>query len=175
MALFTQVIYDPKTTLVDVGPGLIWEDVYKVLTPFGRNVPGATTCKNVGVAGFNLGGGYSNKTNQFGLAIDVIKAIDVVLPTGDILTADADNNKEIFWSLKVCFSLSEISLCHLISAQGGGNNFGIVTKWTMITHPQGPISVSNLPTYLPLNGLTLFSLSPKHCFMILNTSSNSFP
>ena len=28
--------------------------------------------------------------------------------------------------------------------QGGGNNFGIVLSWSMITHVQGPIWVSRL-------------------------------
>lgn len=103
MVLFNDIIYHPKTTLVDVGPGSTWDEVYTALvTPFHVNVAGATTCQGVGVAGFNLGGGYGNKTNQYGLAIDNIKAIDVVLPTGEFVTADAQNNEDVFWALKVC-------------------------------------------------------------------------
>lgn len=115
MALFKQVNYDSTTELVDVGPGLIWEDVYAVLMPlgaiYGRNVAGATTCKNVGVAGFNLGGGFSNKSNQFGLAIDSIKAIEVVLTTGQILTVNDEINCDLFWALKVS---SFCSLNHVV-------------------------------------------------------------
>lgn len=103
MALFNQICYDPKTTFVDVGPGSTWDDVYAKLKPLCVNVAGATTCPGVGVAGFNLGGGYGNKTNQYGLAIDNIQAIDAVLPTGKIVTANAQNNEDIFWALKVRF------------------------------------------------------------------------
>jgi FAD/FMN-containing dehydrogenase len=104
MALFNQVTYNQTTTLVEVGPGLIWEDVYAALAPYSRNVAGATTCQNVGVAGFNLGGGFSNKSNQFGLAIDSIQAIEVVTPSAEILTVTAHNHGDLFWALKVSFS-----------------------------------------------------------------------
>nr|AGK29878.1 FAD-binding protein [Volvariella volvacea] len=124
MSLFDKVVYHPDTTLVDIGPGLLWDPgVYDQLVPkYHRNVVGATSCPGVGVAGFNLGGGYGNKANQFGLAIDTIKAIEVVLPDGEVRTVSETSGGDIFWALK-----------------GGGNNFGIVTKWTMETHPQGDI------------------------------------
>ncbi len=35
-----------------------------------------------GVGGLSLGGGYSWKTNQFGLTVDTIASFDLVLPTG---------------------------------------------------------------------------------------------
>ena len=101
LALFTQVNYNAETQTVDIGPGMIWDNVYPVLNPYGRTVAGASSCKGVGVAGFNLGGGYSNKSNQFGLAIDSIRAIDVVIPSGDILTVSETRDQELFWALKV--------------------------------------------------------------------------
>lgn len=36
------------------------------------------------------------KTNQYGLAIDIIQAIDIVLLTGELVTADAQSNEDIF-------------------------------------------------------------------------------
>ncbi|KAF8137725.1 hypothetical protein K438DRAFT_2120466, partial [Mycena galopus ATCC 62051] len=121
MKLFQQVNYNAETQTVDIGPGRLWQDVYKIL-PVDRTVAGASSCPGVGVAGFNLGGGYSNKTNQFGLAIDNIQSIDVVVPSGEVLTVSDSSNEDLFWALK-----------------GGGNNFGIVTNWTMVTQAQGPI------------------------------------
>jgi FAD/FMN-containing dehydrogenase len=93
--------YDKDTQCVNISPGLLWEQVYTALNAVGRNVAGASTCKGVGVAGFNLGGGFSNKTNQYGLALDSIMAIEVVLPTGDVVTADSGSNADLFWALKV--------------------------------------------------------------------------
>jgi len=130
---FNHINYIQATTFVDVGPGQNWDAVSTYLiTWYGVNVNGATTCSGVGVAGFNLGGGYGNKTNQFGLAIDNIQSMVVALPTGDIVTADETNNKDLFWALK-----------------GGGNNFGIVLNWTLSTHPQEPKIYSQHLTYAP--------------------------
>jgi FAD/FMN-containing dehydrogenase len=101
LALFTEMYYDKDTQSVYISPGLLWEQVYTFLNAVGRNVAGASTCQGVGVAGFNLGGGFSNKTNQYGLALDSIIAIDVVLPNGDMVTADSASNADLFWALKV--------------------------------------------------------------------------
>ena len=102
LVLFDDVVYHPDTGLVDVTPGVYWERVYTVLTPFHRNVPGATSCPKVGVAGFNLGGGFGAQTNQYGLAIDAIRSIEVVIPTGQILTvAEQGEHDGLFWALKV--------------------------------------------------------------------------
>jgi len=133
MKQFDQINYDETTTSVDVGPGQNWDAVSKHLASYGVNVNGATTCSGVGVAGFNLGGGYGNKTNQYGLAIDNIQSMIVVLPTGNLVRADATNNEDLFWALK-----------------GGGNNFGIVLNWTLSTHPQEPKIYSQNFTYDPV-------------------------
>jgi FAD/FMN-containing dehydrogenase len=101
MTLFQQVNYNPETQTADIGAGRLWQDVYKIL-PHDRTVAGASSCPGVGVAGFNLGGGYSNKTNQFGLAIDNIQSIDVVVPSGEVLTVCDTSNEDLFWALKVC-------------------------------------------------------------------------
>ena len=56
MSKFSDVRYDPETETVEVGAGLVWDKVYEVLEPLGRNVVGGRTT-GVGVAGFTLGGG----------------------------------------------------------------------------------------------------------------------
>ncbi|KAF9460239.1 hypothetical protein BDZ94DRAFT_1311698 [Collybia nuda] len=119
MSLFHNIHYDATTQLVEIGPGALYEAVYIYLAKHGRTVNGATSCPGVGVAGFNLGGGYGNKSNQYGLAMDTIQAIEVVLPTGQIKKVSAQQDPEIFRALK-----------------GGGNNFGIVTRWFMTTYEE---------------------------------------
>ena len=56
MSKFSDVKYDSETETVEVGAGLVWDKVYEVLEPSGRNVVGGRTT-GVGVAGFTLGGG----------------------------------------------------------------------------------------------------------------------
>jgi len=56
MTRFNQVIVNKTASLVEVGAGLIWDDVYKALDGTGLNVVGGRV-SGVGVAGFTLGGG----------------------------------------------------------------------------------------------------------------------
>jgi len=104
MALFKDINYNDETKTVDVGPGLQWPDIYdyfkthKIL----RNVVGATSCPGVGVAGFLLGGGYGNKANQYGLAMDNIRAMELVTPTGEVKQIKEDPKPgNLSWALRV--------------------------------------------------------------------------
>lgn len=56
MFRFSEVKYDSTTETVDIGAGLVWDDVYAALEPLGINVVGGRVT-GVGVAGFTLGGG----------------------------------------------------------------------------------------------------------------------
>lgn len=57
----------------------------------------------LGVGGFVLGGGYSWKTNQYGLTIDTVVAFDLVTPTGKILHVTETSEPDLFFGLKVKF------------------------------------------------------------------------
>lgn len=56
MTRFDQVVYNSSANSVTIGTGLIWDDVYTALEPYGVNVVGGRVT-GVGVAGFTLGGG----------------------------------------------------------------------------------------------------------------------
>ncbi|KII86811.1 hypothetical protein PLICRDRAFT_30995 [Plicaturopsis crispa FD-325 SS-3] len=118
MSRFTEVTYDSQSETVVVGAGNVWDNVYANLDQFGVNVVGGRV-PGVGVAGFTLGGGYSWKTNQYGLTIDTVQAYELVKPSGNVSTITADSDPDLFFALK-----------------GGFNNFGIVTKFTLKTFPQ---------------------------------------
>ncbi|KAG8714538.1 hypothetical protein FRC11_008093 [Ceratobasidium sp. 423] len=112
---------DGSVGTVEIGSGLVWDTVYAALEPYGVNVVGGRVT-GVGVSGFALGGGYSWLSNQYGLTIDTVTAFEVVLPNGTITTATETTNPDLFFGLK-----------------GGFNNFGIVTKFTLLAFPQGRI------------------------------------
>ncbi|KAI0251538.1 FAD-binding domain-containing protein [Lactifluus subvellereus] len=115
MSRFKDIIVHPGT--VDIGAGLTWTEVYSYLVPRGINVVGGRI-NGVGVGGFTLGGGYSWKTNQFGLTVDTLTAIELVLPSGSVKVV-TEKDEDLWFALK-----------------GGLNNYGIVTKFTLKTHKQ---------------------------------------
>lgn len=115
---FSTVKYDSKTNTATIGAGLIWDDVYSALAPHKVSVLGARA-SGIGAGGFLLGGGYSFKTNQYGLAIDTIIKYSLVQPNGQIVTVTEKSRPDLFFGLK-----------------GGLNNFGIVTEFTMKAFPQ---------------------------------------
>ncbi|KAG6908411.1 hypothetical protein DXG01_004772 [Tephrocybe rancida] len=121
MKRFSEVTYNAATQTAVIGAGLIWDDVYAALAPYNVNVVGGRVT-GVGVAGFTLGGGYSWLTNQHGLTIDTVVAFELVKPSGAIVTVTATSDPNLFFGLK-----------------GGMNNFGIVTRFTLKTFPQGQV------------------------------------
>ncbi|KAI0337351.1 FAD dependent oxidoreductase [Trametopsis cervina] len=121
MKRFNKISYDKKSNTVDIGAGTIWDDVYKYLQPLNVNVVGGRI-SGVGVPGFLLGGGYSCLTNAHGLAIDNIVGFELVVPSGQILEVNAKSHPDLFWGL-----------------QGGYNNLGVVTKFTLKAYPQPKI------------------------------------
>ncbi|KAF8182932.1 hypothetical protein BJ912DRAFT_562318 [Pholiota molesta] len=121
MYRFSEIQYNPTSDTADIGTGLICDDIYAALDPLGVTVLGGRV-SGIGVAGFTLGGGYSWKTNQYGLAVDNVLAFQLVKPDGQVIVVTKFSDSELFFGLK-----------------GGFNNFGIVTKFTLKTFPQGQV------------------------------------
>jgi len=99
-----------------IGGGATASDVLGVTEPCGL-VPVTGSCGAVGMAGFTLGGGYGPCIGRFGLALDNLLAVEIVLADGRIVTADEMNAVELFWALR-----------------GGGGNFGVVTAMQCRLH-----------------------------------------
>lgn len=120
MTRFRNIVLNEEEGTVEIGAGLTWTDVYSHLIPKGLNVVGGRI-DGVGVGGFILGGGYSWKTNQYGLTIDTVTAFELVLPNGHVKKV-TEKDEDLWFALR-----------------GGLNNFGIVTKYTLKTHKQADV------------------------------------
>ncbi|KAJ6151702.1 hypothetical protein N7470_006830 [Penicillium chermesinum] len=116
-----QVYYNADDETAVIGPGLSWEEAQKGLDGTGRAVVGGRL-GGVGIGGYMLGGGMSFLSTQYGWAANNVVNYEVVLANGTIVNANAMENANLFASLK-----------------GSGNNLGIVTAYTMQTHPIGKV------------------------------------
>ena len=105
MARFNKIQYHKDTKTLTIGAGCLFDEVYQVLSGTGRNIVGGSAIAGVGIAGWLLGGGYSLKTNQYGLGIDNLLGIKIVLPNGVIECATKDYNSMLLDAVKVCVFL----------------------------------------------------------------------
>lgn len=112
------LLLDQETGVVRMGPGHRWDEVAEALDGSGWGVVGGRV-GNVGVGGYLLGGGLSFMTAEHGWAANSVLSYEVVLADGSIVTASETSNPDLFRALK-----------------GGGNNFGIVTSFTVQAHRQ---------------------------------------
>ncbi|MCX5049214.1 MULTISPECIES: FAD-binding oxidoreductase [unclassified Streptomyces] len=112
-----------------VGAGSKLIDVYRGLTAKGVTIP-AGSCPSVGVSGLVLGGGHGVVSRAYGLTCDSLTQATLITADGKELTANASENKDLFWALR-----------------GAGNgNFGVVTELQFKTHP-APQAVSAYVTW----------------------------
>jgi hypothetical protein len=121
---------DPVARTVRVEAGCVWGDVDHATHAFGM----ATPCgfiSTTGVGGLTLGGGIGYLTRQYGLTIDNLLSVDIVLADGRFVTANANENSDLFWAVR-----------------GGGGNFGVVTSFEFRLHPVSMVHFG--PTFWPL-------------------------
>ena len=72
MTRLNKVTYNAQVGTADIQTGMIWDDVYAALAPYGMNVVGGRVT-GVGVAGFMLGGGMFRR----GFLCNPLKLIDL--------------------------------------------------------------------------------------------------
>lgn len=108
---------NPATRTVQVQGGCTWGDVDHATHPFGFAIPSGFI-SSTGVGGLTLGGGIGYLSRKFGLTIDNLISVDLVLADGRFVTASDIENPDLFWAVR-----------------GGGGNFGVVTSFEYLLHP----------------------------------------
>ncbi|KAK7701915.1 hypothetical protein SLS64_010049 [Diaporthe eres] len=118
MRNFSAVKLDVKTKIAVVGAGVRLGQLATELFRQGKRAVPHGTIKNVGVAGHFSHGGYGYQSRAWGLAVDSICGLDVVLADGRLLHVTENDHPELFYAFR-----------------GAADSFGVILRFHLRTVP----------------------------------------
>ncbi|MDX6264397.1 MAG: hypothetical protein QOH84_6085 [Kribbellaceae bacterium] len=104
------VTIDPETRIAHIEAGSRWSEVIEAAAEHGL-APVAGASANVGCIGYTLGGGLGPLSRTYGFSSDWARGFRIAVASGEVITANATENPDLFWALR-----------------GGKGGFGIVTS-----------------------------------------------
>ena len=131
LSALNEVEVDPQARTVRVGGGCTWGEVDRATNEHGLATPSGII-STTGVGGLTLGGGLGHLTRKCGLAIDNLLEAELVLASGERVTASADEHPDLYWAIR-----------------GGGGNFGVVTSFKFRLHDVDTVIAG--PTFWPVD------------------------
>jgi len=120
LSLMKGIHVDATSRTVRAEGGTTWAEVNRATQLHGLAVTGGVV-SSTGVAGLTLGGGLGWLMGKHGLALDNLLSVEMVTAEGNVVTASAADEPDLFWAVR-----------------GGGGNFGVVTSFEFRVHPVGP-------------------------------------
>jgi len=121
LSLMQQVTVDPVARTARAQGGALLQVLDAATQRHGLAVP-AGAISHTGMGGLVLGGGFGHLMRKWGLSVDSVTGMEVVLADGSVVWADDDHYADLFWALR-----------------GGSGNFGVVTEFAFRCHPVGPL------------------------------------
>lgn len=150
-----EVHVDTERRIARIPAGTQWKAVVEATAPHGLTAPHGSA-GTVGVVGYLLRGGISFYGREHGLAVNSVRAIELVTADGDLRRVDADNDPELFWALR-----------------GGGGGFGVVTAIEVDLFATTSV-VTGTAFWPAVHARTLLSLWEKWCRDAPTAVSTSF-
>ncbi len=98
LSALTGVTVDPQARTARVLGGTTWDAVVQAAAAHGLTAPHGSA-PDVGVVGYLLGGGLSFYGRRHGLAVNAVRAVEVVLPDGTLRRVDA-GDEELFFAVR---------------------------------------------------------------------------
>jgi FAD/FMN-containing dehydrogenase len=120
---------DPSGKTVRAQGGVTWAELNRETQLHGLAVTGGVV-STTGIGGLTLGGGLGWLMSKYGLALDNLFSVDLVLADGRTVTASNEDNADLFWAVR-----------------GGGGNFGVATSFEYRLYPVGPVVTGGVIAY----------------------------
>jgi len=117
LSLMKGIHVDPARRAARAQAGVRLGEYDRATAVFGVATPTGVV-SNTGIAGLTLGGGMAWLMGKYGMAVDNLLSGEVVLASGEVVTASEEADPDLFWAIR-----------------GGGGNFGVVTWFEYRTHP----------------------------------------
>ena len=125
--------------------GVLWRELNRETQLHGLATTGGVV-GSTGIAGLTLGGGLGWLMPKHGLALDNLRAADLVMADGRVVRAGADENPDLWWAIR-----------------GGGGNFGIATSLEYTLHPVGPMITGGVVVHPLPRGLEVLRFFRDTC------------
>ncbi len=117
---------DPRARRARAQGGATWGD-YNRETQLHALASTGGVVSTTGIGGLTLGGGLGWLMGKHGMAVDCLRAAELVTADGEVVHASADERPDLFWGLR-----------------GGGGNFGVATWLEYEVYPVGPMLTAGL-------------------------------
>jgi FAD/FMN-containing dehydrogenase len=117
LSLMKGIHVDPARSTARAQAGVTVGELDRATAAFRLATSGGVV-STTGMAGLTLGGGIAWLMGKYGMAADNLLSAEVVLASGEVVTASEDSDPDLFWALR-----------------GGGGNFGVVTSFEYQAHP----------------------------------------
>jgi FAD/FMN-containing dehydrogenase len=121
LSLMKGIQVDARARIVRAEGGVLWNELNRETQIHGLATTGGVV-GSTGIAGLTLGGGIGWLMPKYGLALDNLRAADLIMADGRVVRASAEENADLFWAIR-----------------GGGGNFGIAASLEYKLHTVGPV------------------------------------
>ena len=126
LSLMKGIHVDTRERVARAQGGVLWSEFNRETQVYGLATTGGVV-GTTGIAGLTLGGGIGWLMPKYGLALDNLRAADIVTANGDIVRASRNDNPDLFWAIR-----------------GGGGNFGVAASLEFDLHQVGPMITGGL-------------------------------
>ncbi|KAM0419046.1 hypothetical protein ACHAPT_011985 [Fusarium lateritium] len=103
-----------------VGAGVVGAELYEAAEKYGVTAVGGEGMSVGYAGGYLAGGGHSPMSPHYGMGADQVLSIEVVTADGRFITANEEQNTDLFWALR----------------GGSGSTYGVVTSYTVRVYPK---------------------------------------